>query len=202
MNSEKQTSRDIQAEERRVQLLETALSVFSNNGFDGTSMRDLAKKAKISQGLIYHYFANKEQLLEETIEYNSFLPLLRQILTDKRERPLNEVFEELARSFLNLLDKKSDLVNIFIQEAKSNSRVREMWDNLRRECVSLMQEYLEFHVQRGELRPHNTEVTARSLFAIIFIYYFTRDVFQTSNLTREDFIKEALNNFLKGIEKN
>jgi AcrR family transcriptional regulator len=200
MEKGKQTTRDIQAEERRMQLLDTALTVFATKGFNHTSMRDLARKANISQGLIYHYFSGKEQLLEATLEYFSFLPQLKQILKEKRDRPLDEVAEVLAINFSSLLDQKSNLVKIFIQEAQLNSNVRKMWSNLCCEGASLLKEYIELHIQRGEIRPHNAEITARSLFSIIFMYHFTKDVFQF-NIDREVFIKEALTNFLKGIEQ-
>src|SRR5579871_543324 len=52
------TRRTQQAEERREQLIDTALRVFAEKGWDATSIPDLARAAGVAQGLMYHYFSN------------------------------------------------------------------------------------------------------------------------------------------------
>ena len=47
-------------EERRTQLLELGLKVFSDDGYDQVSMDEIARKAGISQGLLFHYFGTKQ----------------------------------------------------------------------------------------------------------------------------------------------
>ena len=65
----------------------------------------------------------------------------------------------------------------------------------------MLQKYISDRVETGELKPHNTEVTARCLFSELFMFHLTRDIFKSSPVTREEFIQEALNNILRGIEK-
>jgi len=48
-------------------ILSVALELFAQNGYQGTSISQIAKKAKISKGLMYNYFKNKEKLLEEIV---------------------------------------------------------------------------------------------------------------------------------------
>jgi len=48
-------------------ILAVALELFAQNGYQGTSIAQIAKKAKISKGLMYNYFKNKENLLEEIV---------------------------------------------------------------------------------------------------------------------------------------
>ncbi|WPP48175.1 TetR/AcrR family transcriptional regulator [Catalinimonas niigatensis] len=45
-------------------IIETALELFSRNGYEKTSIREIAKAANISLGLMYNYFKSKEALLE------------------------------------------------------------------------------------------------------------------------------------------
>jgi AcrR family transcriptional regulator len=195
----KQNLRKAQAEERRLQIMNTALTVFASHGFKGTSIKDIAAAAGISQGLMYHYFASKEDLLEATVEYHSFLPQLRQILKDAGERPVDEVFNNIACGFLKMLDSKALLIRIFMQEIESNTMVKNAWANLCREGSTLLQEYVESQIAGGKLRPHKAEVTARCLFGIIFMYHFTGDIFHTSRIKKEEFTREALTNILNGI---
>ncbi|RDV14789.1 TetR/AcrR family transcriptional regulator [Pontibacter diazotrophicus] len=46
-------------------LVETALSLFSENGYEATSIRQIASEAGVSLGLMYNYFSSKEELLLE-----------------------------------------------------------------------------------------------------------------------------------------
>ena len=54
-------------EEKRGIILETALELFANRGYHGTTISTIAKEAGISKGLIYNYFDSKETLLFEII---------------------------------------------------------------------------------------------------------------------------------------
>ncbi len=54
--------------ERKRRIIDTALQLFSENGYDKTSIRDIAKHAHMSLGLLYNYFASKEQLLEAIVQ--------------------------------------------------------------------------------------------------------------------------------------
>src|SRR5215468_3763997 len=71
------------SEERRTQILEGALRVFSSKGFVQATNKDIAEAAGInSPGLIYHYFKDKADLLRAVIE--QFAPPV-QILTHAAE---------------------------------------------------------------------------------------------------------------------
>jgi AcrR family transcriptional regulator len=63
--------------DRREDILRASLQLFADKGFHGTSMRDIAREAHITEGLIYHYFASKRDLFRAIIDEYSFLPLLR-----------------------------------------------------------------------------------------------------------------------------
>ena len=56
-------------EKRKKEILDTALELFSNEGFATTSISKIALKAGISKGLLYNYFDSKEDLIK-TIIFN------------------------------------------------------------------------------------------------------------------------------------
>ena len=51
--------------ETRRQLLEVSLRLFVRKGYAGTTVRDIARAAGVSVGLMFHYFPSKQALLEE-----------------------------------------------------------------------------------------------------------------------------------------
>src|SRR5438067_8009822 len=63
-------------EDRREQIIDAAMRVFSQKGFTRATNKDIAREAGITPGLIYHYFENKEALLKAIIEGRSPLRLV------------------------------------------------------------------------------------------------------------------------------
>lgn len=49
-------------DERKKQLLRVALDVFIEKGYYGTSTCEIARRAGVSSGLLFHYFSNKPKL--------------------------------------------------------------------------------------------------------------------------------------------
>jgi AcrR family transcriptional regulator len=55
-------SRRLPASERRAQLIEVGRSVFAKHGYEGTSVEEIAKRAKVSKPIVYEHFGGKEGL--------------------------------------------------------------------------------------------------------------------------------------------
>src|ERR1017187_10788364 len=54
-------------EERPQQILDAALSVFSEHGIDAAKLEEIAARAGVSKGTIYLYFPSKEELFREVV---------------------------------------------------------------------------------------------------------------------------------------
>jgi len=53
--------------EKQIEILQVAEKLFAEEGFDGTSIRDIAKKANINIAMISYYFGSKVKLLEAIV---------------------------------------------------------------------------------------------------------------------------------------
>lgn len=87
---------------RCVQLLDTARAVFAQKGVDGATVKDLSAAAGVAQGLLYHYFPSKEEVLRAALARHYFLPELRRLVSPDRQRPAGEVLVELADGFAGM----------------------------------------------------------------------------------------------------
>lgn len=84
------------AQERRQEIIETAGGLFIENGFDRTQVSDIAKRMQVAQGLVYHYFRSKAEILYAVIDE----------LSSKQAAAAGEAlagFEGSASSCLSLL---------------------------------------------------------------------------------------------------
>ncbi|MEO5674399.1 MAG: TetR family transcriptional regulator [Chitinophagales bacterium] len=79
--------------EKKEQILEVAEELFARHGFEGTSVRELAKKAGINIAMISYYFGSKEKLFEELVEYRAgFMRERLQMLShDEKFDPMTKI---------------------------------------------------------------------------------------------------------------
>lgn len=184
--------RELQAQERREQLLDVALKLFGEVGVRGTTIKMLAEKAGVSQGLIYHYFESKEDLLRQVVDRNAMLGEMEQVLRTLAGRPAVEVLPEIGQRFYELLLSRREVVWIIFRELHNEPAVAAEIERNRQRCVQLLAEYLNSRVEAGELRPHRSEVAARSFLAVLFMMHLT-------GLPSDDFIDGFADCLLKGI---
>ena len=66
----------------REQIIHVAIHLFANQGYDGTSVRDICEAAEVSKPVVYYYFKNKEDLFSNLLKdvYDFFLTELRQAI--------------------------------------------------------------------------------------------------------------------------
>src|SRR5256885_9018285 len=83
----------------RERILDAAVAVLRERGHAGATTREIARVAGCSEGSLYTYFANKEQLLLAvmTERLPPFIPLLHALLERAGEDRLEEHLEEVAR---------------------------------------------------------------------------------------------------------
>ncbi|MGO4694136.1 TetR/AcrR family transcriptional regulator [Paenibacillus sp. 2TAB26] len=66
--SPRNVEKDKMMREKKMQhILDCALKVMAINGFQLTSIQDIAKEAKVSVGNVYHYYASKEEIFSEVL---------------------------------------------------------------------------------------------------------------------------------------
>ncbi|RMX08375.1 TetR/AcrR family transcriptional regulator [Corticibacter populi] len=95
--------RRLKPEARIEEILDAALIEFSEHGYAGTRMDDIAQRAGLSKGGLYAHFASKEQLLEALLTRQlqprliaeSFLMAEQDNVADMIERFLDELYEQL-----------------------------------------------------------------------------------------------------------
>lgn len=73
--------------EKQEQILKTALQLFAEKGYDGTSTAKVAKAAGVSEGLIFRHFTNKEGLLKAVLEQGHEKVNQLYILFSQEENP-------------------------------------------------------------------------------------------------------------------
>jgi len=93
-------------EERKSQIIEAALEVFAQKGYDGTTNRSIAQAAGLnSAALIYHYFPSKEELFKACLERITALEEMRRELEGGQEKPPEVYLKRAGMSYLTTLSQ-------------------------------------------------------------------------------------------------
>ncbi|MER3413525.1 MAG: hypothetical protein C4340_03005 [Armatimonadota bacterium] len=150
-------------EERRDEILAGALAVFSEKGFDGASVKEIARRAGVAPGLLYHYFQSKEDILFATIERYAFVPELCCAAEPEPKERVDRALERALLAIYNVFKRNEALMRVFIGEAVVNGAVNTRWEDVLRHGSDHLGALLEKFVKLGELRPHDTTVVARLL---------------------------------------
>ncbi len=151
------------AEGARERILSAALCLFSAHGFDGTSIKEIARVADVAPGLIYHYFENKEDLLYSTLERYAFVPELCCAADLPADLRIEEALLGAAKAIYRVFRENEAILRVFFSQAVTNATVNKRWLDVVRHGADHLAGLLRVHVESGELREHDADVVARTL---------------------------------------
>ena len=100
------TQFDKQKEVRKQKIVECALKVFCEKGYDGSTINDIVKKAKCSHGLFYHYFENKKAIFDA--------------VSESRGRSIMDFLDEVINTKFNYVDKLRHLTEYTFDNMKKD----------------------------------------------------------------------------------
>ncbi len=184
-------------EKKREIIIKTAIKLFARKGYDNTSINDIAKAAKISTGLTYHYFTSKQKILEELI--NQWLHMADGIFSEflRHADPFDQMKYGIEAVFYFLESNKElwKLYISFIAQPGILKKVKKMALLNTQEYMKTLEKIL------SDLGFKNPEVEAR------FIDVFLDGIWLNYFMAEEDFPLSEMKEFLlqryskKGIAK-
>src|SRR5215203_4593518 len=112
--------RRLPASERRAQLIEVGRAVFAKHGYEGTSVEEIADRAKVSKPIVYEHFGGKEGLyavvVDREMEY-----VVRRISEAIATGTPRERLEQAALAFLTYVRDQPDGFAILAQDRPPRS---------------------------------------------------------------------------------
>jgi TetR/AcrR family fatty acid metabolism transcriptional regulator len=119
------TARSAQTRER---IIAAATEVFARSGFHGAKVADIAERAGIAYGLVYHYFHNKDDILaaiftERWAEYVSYLHEV-----GETELGFREQMRRLVHFWVEVYRREPDLMTVMINEVTRSYEFLESHD--------------------------------------------------------------------------
>lgn len=152
----------------RSRILQIALTLMSQRGVDGTSMRDLASAAGLNVASLYHYFPSKRDLLEAVLVEHGFLPI-HAPRPEPREytNDINSSLAQLLADILVSMFEVQDFVRLMCGEAiRGESTARSVGFDLFTTFESSIEDWIGKH--RPDLcRLGDASAVSRLLCAMV-----------------------------------
>ena len=111
-------------EDTRSRILKAALRLFAAQGYDGTTTKELAKKAKVAEGTIFRYFPNKKAVLIE-VATEGWVEILTDLLTELSEMGNYKAVREVMRRRVLRMQENNDLLRVCFIEAQFHPELQE-----------------------------------------------------------------------------
>ncbi len=136
--------------DKQIQILEVAETLFAEKGFDGTSIRDISKTAKINIAMVSYYFGSKERLLESLILFKTS-GLKEQLvnLIDENLEPVEKI-NKLIELYINRINCNKGIYRILHFELSSKKRVLDILSFSEIKKANLKS--LELIIQEGQAK--------------------------------------------------
>ncbi len=140
-------------EKTKLKILQSAVDLIIEKGFDNASMREMAKNAGVSNPTIYNYFPSKEKLLYAYIEQKHIEAIATiQAIEDFHTYTLREQLQALIETELELyLEDREFIIQIFEMAFHSSNLKVEAVYGTKEKFVEIVTEMMEIAIEAGEI---------------------------------------------------
>lgn len=195
-----------QKETRPADIVRAALEVFSEKGFAGARMEEIAARAGVSKGAPYLYFPTKEDLFQavvrEVVEPN-IEPMLQ--MAAAHNGPIEPLFWAITQHLAHVIEttQLGRVIKLVISESNTFPEIARIWhDNVLARALGTVSALIERSQARGEVRPGDARSHALTIISPLLVGVIFRETFVPVGAKPFDLpalIKQHLDTVLPGL---
>lgn len=195
-------------EERRLQILRVAVRLFSQRGFRGTTTKEIAHAAGISEAMVFRHFATKEELYAAILDHKSCAigledpcAIVAESVARKDDRA---VFETLAYTALQQHEDDTEFMRLLLHSALEGHQLAQMfWDRNVLRMYEFLSGYIQERQRDGAFREIEPLVVVRAFIGMIIHHSLNNNLWDRSrrllNVSNERAARDFTEILLKGI---
>ena len=164
-------------EVRKQEIIDTALKLFGEKGYEKTSITDIAKAIGVAQGLCYRYFPSKEVLFDSAIEQYADVLVAQFVNSEKgNHKTLRQIIEEMPSTM-----EEQDTKYYPVFHGAENKKFHDQLTlKVCEKLVPLVEKLLRQARQKGEIQFDDLQIAA------IFCVYGQLGILLADGLTQEE----------------
>jgi len=188
-------------EQTHIAILQAAHDLFIEQGYHGTSMRQIAQHANLALGGLYNHFSSKEQVFEAVFltfhPYHEVLPLI----AAAQGTNLEELMQDAIRRMVQAVEGRPDFMNLmFIEMVEFKStHARQLFATLFPQGMQILQHLVGSFPE--QIRPIPNPIVVRTFLGLFFGYYLTETALAPAAPLefRENAMQHFVDIYLHGI---
>lgn len=187
-------------------ILQASFQLISEKGYLGTTTREIAHKAGITELTLFRHFGSKERLFEEVLNTYSFLPKLKELLPSLKELSYKKSLQILGERFIETLKNKKSLIKIMFSEINLYpDKIKDVYGNFLDEIIKTLAEYFSYLRKKDKIRRFPPDVLARAFLGMFFSYFLSEEIILGRTIGKTEFKKLSevfICLFIKGTLKD
>jgi len=198
------------AEDRRLQILRVAVSLFSQRGFGGTTTKEIAQAAGVSEAMVFRHFATKQELYSAILDHKACSgdamnpeQMVAEALKQKDDRA---VFQQLALGALNHHEIDPEFQRLLLHAALEGHELAEMFfEKFILRVYALLGGYITERQRDGAMVKVDPAIVVRSFIGMIIHHSLNNNLWDPNRrllkISNEDAAQHFTNILLNGISK-
>ncbi len=199
-------------EQKKMEILNAASSVFLEHGYERSSMDGVAKRAGCSKATLYNYFASKENLLDAVVRAYSthFLTRAANDLCSPQNETLSleiklQQFGECMLGAMTTDWKSMQLYRMVVGEAGHSGIGELFYESGIRESMNALAGVMQQHMENGDLSPRCPGLRAKQFTSLVKAeadeLLVKRDLPVYTDADVAKMVESAVELFLKGARQ-
>jgi AcrR family transcriptional regulator len=196
------------AENRRLQILRVAVSLFSQKGFGGTTTKEIAQAAGVSEAMVFRHYATKQELYSAILDHKACSgdnvkpdEMVADALKAKDDRV---VFERIALGALNHHELDPEFQRLLLHSALEGHELAEMFfEKFVLRVYELLGGYITERQRDGAMAKLDPAIVVRAFIGMIIHHSLNNNLWDPQrrllNISNEDAAKQFADILLNGI---
>jgi AcrR family transcriptional regulator len=174
-------------EDRRKQILLVAMRLFSQRGFRGTTTKEIAQAAGVSEAMVFRHFANKEELYTAIIDHKACADNFQRpcdIVPDAlARRDDRAVFTGLALAMMRHHESDTEFLRLLTHSALEGHELAHMfWDRNVRGMYDFLGSYIRERQREGAMRDVEPAIAVRGFLGMVIHHSLNNILWDTRRL--------------------
>jgi AcrR family transcriptional regulator len=198
-------ARRMAAEERRQQIAEIAAELFAKRGFNGVTTREIARRARVNEALLFRHFPTKEALYTEIIDRKLRMRPEEIDLFAAADGDDEEVFRRAAELMIREVKADDTLLRLMLYSALEDHRLASVFlKGWTTRLFDHLAAYIDRRVAAGSFRAVNPAIAVRAFVGMVFHFILNEELFQLPRrfkVPRREAIEAFVEIFLGGMRR-
>ena len=196
-------------EDRKHQILAVAVRLFSERGFRGTTTKEIAQTAGVSEAMVFRHFATKQELYAAILDHKActtgwkFEPaeMAADAISRRDDRA---VFEELALAALQHHQDDPDFQRLLLHSALEKHELAQMFfDQFVLRVYDFLGSYIRERQREGAFVEMDPAIVVRSFIGMVMHHSLNNNLWDPQrrllNISNEEAAKQFADILLNGI---